>query len=50
MDALEELSKAMQSIPKNKKIVLFFDELPWMATDKIFLGVKNNFVIRKQNV
>lgn len=28
----ELLTEAFQSIPKNKKIVLFFDEFPWMAT------------------
>jgi uncharacterized protein len=26
------LTQAMTSVPKSKKIVLFFDELPWMAT------------------
>lgn len=30
----EVLTKAMEQIPKNKKIVLFFDEFPWMATRK----------------
>ncbi len=33
-DAFEELTKAIQQVPKNKKIVLFFDELPWMATKR----------------
>ena len=28
----EILTEAFKSIPKNKKIVLFFDEFPWMAT------------------
>jgi len=28
----ETLTKAIQGVPKPKKIVLFFDELPWMAT------------------
>jgi AAA+ ATPase superfamily predicted ATPase len=28
----EVLTKAIENVPKNKKIVLFFDELPWMAT------------------
>jgi uncharacterized protein len=32
MNAFEQLTQAMQTLPKNKKIVLFFDELPWMAT------------------
>lgn len=34
MDALEELTRAVRQVPKNKKIVIFFDELPWMATRK----------------
>lgn len=31
-DAFEELTKAINNISKKTKIVLFFDELPWMAT------------------
>jgi uncharacterized protein len=31
-DVFEQLTKAIASVPKNMKIVLFFDELPWMAT------------------
>lgn len=34
MDAFEELTLAMEQVPKNKKIVLFLDELPWMAARK----------------
>ncbi len=34
MEAFEELTKAMQQLSKNKKIVLFFDEFPWMATKR----------------
>lgn len=34
LEAFEALTQAMEQIPKNKKIVLFFDELPWMATRK----------------
>jgi len=34
IDAFYELTKAINLIPKNKKIVLFFDELPWLATRK----------------
>jgi AAA+ ATPase superfamily predicted ATPase len=30
----ELLTSAIQNVAKNKKIVLFFDELPWMATSK----------------
>ncbi len=30
--AFEMLTEALISSPKNKKIVLFFDEFPWMAT------------------
>lgn len=31
-EALEMLTVAMEQMAKNKKIVLFIDELPWMAT------------------
>ncbi len=35
MDAFDELLKAIEKITdKNRKIILFFDELPWMATKK----------------
>jgi uncharacterized protein len=34
IDAFEDLTKAINIIHKNKKIVLFFDEFPWMATKK----------------
>jgi hypothetical protein len=34
MEAFDLLTQAIQKIPKNKKIVLFFDELPWMATPR----------------
>jgi len=34
MDAFDELTRAFTHAPKNKKILLFFDELPWMATRK----------------
>lgn len=34
MDAFEDLTQAMSRAPKDKKIVLFFDELPWMATPR----------------
>lgn len=33
-DAFEDLHKAMGQIPPNKKIVLFFDEFPWMVTKR----------------
>jgi len=33
-DAFEDLSHAISNIPKDKKIVLFFDEFPWMATPR----------------
>lgn len=32
LDAFEALTEAMNQVPKKKKIVLFLDELPWMAT------------------
>ena len=31
-ETFEMLTKAITDLPKRKKIVLFFDELPWMAT------------------
>lgn len=31
-EAFRLLTKAMEQVPKTKKIVLFFDEFPWMAT------------------
>ena len=34
MDTFEEVTKAINSTPKGMKIVLFFDELPWMATKR----------------
>jgi len=32
--AFEDLTIAINKIPKNQKIVLFFDEFPWMATPR----------------
>lgn len=32
--AFDLLTDALQATPKSKKIILFFDELPWMATKK----------------
>ncbi len=34
MDTFEQLTKAIATIPKTKKVVLFFDEFPWMATKR----------------
>jgi len=34
LDALKLLTDHLKKIHKNKKIVLFFDELPWLATRK----------------
>lgn len=34
MDAFEDLTQAVLKIPKNKKIIIFLDELPWMATPR----------------
>lgn len=31
-ETFKKLTSAINSIPKNKKIILFLDELPWMAT------------------
>jgi uncharacterized protein len=33
-EAFDALTKALELVPKNKKIILFFDELPWMATKR----------------
>src|SRR5579872_1736135 len=33
-ETFELLTKAIDTLPKNKKIVLFLDEFPWMATKK----------------
>lgn len=32
MQAFEELTKAIENVDSKKKIILFLDELPWMAT------------------
>lgn len=34
IDAFDELTKAMAQVSKNKKVILFFDELPWLSTRK----------------
>jgi uncharacterized protein len=34
MSAFEALTKAIENLPKSKKIILFLDELPWMCTQK----------------
>ncbi|MBP6986302.1 MAG: AAA family ATPase [Alphaproteobacteria bacterium] len=34
LDAFDELTKAIQKLPNNKKVVLFLDEFPWMATKR----------------
>lgn len=34
LGAFESLTKAMNSVPRNKKIVVFLDELPWMCTKR----------------
>jgi len=33
-DAFEELTETIKNVPKEKTIVLFFDELPWMASPR----------------
>jgi len=33
-DAFEDLTKAIEDVPKDKTVVLFFDEFPWMATPR----------------
>lgn len=32
LGVFDQLTDAMNKLPKNKKIILFFDELPWMVT------------------
>lgn len=34
IDAFEDLTEAINTIPKDKTVVLFFDEFPWMATPR----------------
>lgn len=34
MEALQQLTSAIDNIPKNKRMILFFDELPWLAAQK----------------
>ena len=34
LDAFEVLNKSIENISKSKKIVIFFDEFPWMATKR----------------
>ena len=34
MDAFDDLTKAIQAAEQNKKVILFFDEFPWMASKK----------------
>ncbi len=34
IDAFEDLTTAINTIPKDQKVVLFFDEFPWMATPR----------------
>ncbi len=34
MEAFDELTKAIAQIPASKKVAVFFDELPWLATRK----------------
>lgn len=33
-DAFEDLTEAINEIPKEKTVILFFDEFPWMATPR----------------
>lgn len=34
MDALRQLTSAIENTPLNKRLIIFFDELPWLATRK----------------
>ncbi|MEI8296001.1 MAG: ATP-binding protein [Alphaproteobacteria bacterium] len=34
MEALQSLTNAIDDLPKNKRVTIFFDEMPWLATQK----------------
>jgi len=34
-DAFEDLTKAIEDVPKDKTVVLFFDEFPWMLRHEV---------------
>ena len=34
LDVFEQLTNAISKLPTHKKVILFFDELPWMATTR----------------
>jgi len=34
LEVFEQLTEAIAKVPKKKKVVIFFDELPWMATKR----------------
>lgn len=34
MDAFKQLNEAIEKVPKNTRIILFFDELPWLCRRK----------------
>jgi uncharacterized protein len=34
LEVFEQLTQIIKTIPKDKKVVLFFDEFPWMATKR----------------
>lgn len=34
LEVFEQLTAALENLPKHEKIILFFDEFPWMATKK----------------
>lgn len=34
LDVFEQLTDAINKLQKNKKVILFFDEVPWMATKR----------------
>lgn len=54
-EAFNLLNEAIEKAPKNKKIILFFDEVPWMASAKSrFLAMLehfwNRYLSRNKNV
>lgn len=34
LDVFEQITDAINKLPKNKKVILFFDEFPWMVTKR----------------
>jgi len=41
LEVFEQLTDAINKTAKNKKIILFFDELPWMATIEAYSSFRS---------